>query len=280
MKHIAFERIILFAVVCATVSFLGSASYLDTDGKAHIVTIFNYHFLMHGNSNTRVDMILAGTAGNWYSVLMPLFVSAPGLLRFADSEQSGYWRFNKTRQTAKQYTRNTYLNICGTGTAVVLLGYLIFTVFMLRYPVPVPFVDEDGFVMETPITLNPLCRLLDAPIFLWWCVLRFAVVGLNAWLCASFCYLIYLLTLNKFKAIGFPLILIYLLNSVSTQLFLDHNWDTRFCILSPCDLIRSSETWFENAFKISFWWLPFGLLLLIAGLYLITAKLLQRREHR
>lgn len=280
MKQITFGRIVLFALLCTAVSFLGTASYLDADGNARAVTIFRYYFLLHGKGASCVDMILAGVAGNWYSVLMPLFVSAPGLLRFADLEQSGCWRFCKTRQDAKQYTRRTYFNICGTGTAAVLLGYLIFTLFMLRYPAPVPFADEDGFVMETPITLNPLCRLLHSPVLLWWCVLRFAIVGLNAWLCTSFCYAVYLLTLNKYKAIGFPLILIYLLNNISMQLFLHHNWDTRFCILSPGDLIKSGETWFADAFGVSFWLLPLGFLVLISGMYLLTARLLKRREQR
>lgn len=280
MKQITFGRILLFALLCTAVSFLGSVSYPDADGNAHAVTVFRYYFLLHGKGASCVDMILAGSAGNWYSVLMPLFVSAPGLLRFADFEHSGCWRFLLTRQTAKQYTRRTYCNICGSGTAAVLLGYLIFTLFMLRYSVPVPVTDPDGFVMETPITVNPLCQLLQSPTLLWWCVLRFALVGLNAWLCASFCCAVYLLTGNKYKAIGFPLILIYLLNNLSMQLFLHYNWDTRFCILSPGDLIKSGEIWFADAFGVSFWYLPLGLLLLIAGMYLLTANLLKRRCQR
>ncbi len=249
----------------------------DADGNQRSVTMLEYYFTDISDLNT--VLIQAGVSGNWMSVLLPVLVSIPALFSFADAEQSGYWRFLSCRQSRRQYARRSCLTVCISGIAAIVLGYLLFSACILwKYPSPETYYI-DGEPMPTQLSVNPLCKLLGKESVWLWLLLRFALTALVSWLCILVCLVVYSLTQNRYQAIGVPLIGTYLLNNIASSLFVNHNWDERFYLLSPKELLSSSEFWFEDAFGISFWLLPMGLLLFCIILFSLCTKLINWRHQ-
>lgn len=282
MKLFSVRSFILSAFIMLAMCF-GTGMYIyDESGATISVTLLEFYISDAQAEN--IYMIQDGLSGNWTSVLIPVIVSLPSLLLFADTEQSGYWRFQKIRSTNQRYCAKTFICTCASGAFATLLGFAIFTSLMLlKYPSPssqsnLPPEDRVPIVL---LTDNPLCRLVGKESIALFILLRFVVVLVFAFLIAAVCLNLFILLKNRYKAIGMPLIIIYLLNSISTALTMENKMsDARYSILSPSSVLKSCEVWFEKAFEISFWYMFLLMVIMIVVSYISFCALIKRRQNR
>ena len=93
---------------------------------------------------------------------------------------------------------------------------------------------------------------------------------------ASICLSLYVLSENKYKSIGMPIIISYMLLSISESIY-RKNRDMRIYIISPNNLLGSADYWFESLFKASYWIIPLIMLVITFAMYIVYTLLIRRR---
>lgn len=206
--------------------------------------------------------------GTWFSILIPLLVSLPKIFPFSDCIQSGFWRFNIIRSGRKKFSISCWLSIILNGALSVAAGYFLYSLIII-----LTFMQSSD---KSIYANNPLCSLLGLESI--WGVLFFKllIVFIFSAMTASICITLYVITENKYKSIGMPIIIYYILSSLSESIF-RKTGNMKTYIISPQNLIGSSDFWFESTFNVSFWLIPAVMLAITIFLCIIYSELMKRR---
>lgn len=262
-----FTAIFLISVFLTfVVAMLGTVSTID-HGDMTVL-----EFIISGKCRTSeissYNGISFALSGTWFAVLIPLFVSLPKIFSFSDCIQSGFWRFNIIRSERKKFSISCWLSIILNGALSVAIGYVLYALVVIF-----SFKQNND---KSIYSNNPLCNLLGFESL--WVVLIFKILILFIFsaMTASICVALYVITENKYKSIGMPVVMYYVLSSLSESIF-RKTGNMKIYIISPQNLIGTSDFWFESNFNISFWLIPEIMLLIIFFLYVIYYKLMNRR---
>ncbi len=222
----------------------------------------------------------------WTAVFLPLLCSAPFLLAFA-SEMKGNYRLKLSRiGSFNRYWNRVFFRSGLSGACCVTAGYTLFSeaVFayfphMSEYPAE-PKVMNDVFSMmavRKPLdgTLNKLFKNTESE-FLYWLPTAINVFAYS-FLVAIICLALYLLIMNRYKAIGMPMIVFYLAEQFSTRRLYD-SLEPKWQILSPRSLLINAEYTFStfdiNDFEYLFFFTLANVLFYFAGKALFRKRVM------
>lgn len=250
----------------------------------HIFLDDNVLFLQE-SSNYAASFVCRSTH-IWTAVFLPLLCSAPSLLTFA-SEMKGNYRLKLSRiGSFNRYWNKIFFRSGLSGAGCVTMGYMLFSaaVFayfphMSEYPAEVP-IGADVFERMAVRklldgTLNKLFGNTESELLFW---LPTAInVFAYSFLVAIICLALYLLIMNRYKAIGMPMIVFYLAEQFSTRKSLD-TLNPKYNILSPRFLLINAEQIFSlfkiNGLRYLLFFALFAVLIYFAGKELFRKRVM------
>ena len=248
----------IVAIVFATIIFLTN-QYIVTPTNVPTRTIIGHIFLDDGalflqeSSDYSAPMICRSTH-IWIGVFLPMIVSIPYLPLFA-YEMKGNYRLKLSRFGGfNKYWNNVFFKSGLLGACSVMAGYMIFSaaVFMYfphmsEYPEEAS-VGADWFSMMAvrfPLdgTLNKLFGNTESELLYWFPTAM--NIFAYSFLVAVLCLLLFLLIMNRYKAIGMPMIVFYLAEQFSTRQLYEH-LNPKYQIISPRSLLINAEYTFSS----------------------------------
>lgn len=262
------------APIGAIVLFFLSGCAIERAGSVEEMTLIEYIFSTTRAERTeygfRAFSNLHGAIDTWFIIILPLLVSLPFLYPFEEAISGGFYRFQVSRWNYRKFIFKSQLQNSLIGASAVTAGYAVFAVIIyMLFPRYSQIVYGDGSAVEYRDGLfginNEAFGLL----------LRFAIFFVFAMIVAELCMLTTLVTMNKFKAIGIPMTLFYLMDRIS-YILLCRDFDERYSALSPSMIMSSSENWFSS-FNISSAWLFVGLAAIYAVLFAASSVIMKRR---
>lgn len=214
-------------------------------------TILEYAFLedkskMLISNNFYTPMVWGSLSLNkWYVMFLPLLVSFPFFMQFSCELTSGFYRMRLIRIKRKTLFRKMFTEYMIFGCMAVLTGYLLFALF-----VAIVFPHDGNYQL-----MNELMVLLRQMIIL----VTFAGIM------AEVVIFLYLLTGNGYRAIGVPMIMLYLMDQISLALFYDNNWKIQYYAIGPTHVLFQTAMVFEGIGLNMCWYF---VLVLILGILL------------
>lgn len=172
--------------------------------------IFKYDWDFYiKNMITVFSPATGGLSNLWLSVLLPFTCSLPGLFGFADTMR-GYWRLEYIRKSKCHYRIRKFSMVCFSGAIGTSLGYLIYVLMLLPifpYDVPTTTRLESGelFTFPPPPIMDFISSVAS----------RFIILFFISFLTSAICICVYLLTENRYKAVGMLIVIYYLLYETS-----------------------------------------------------------------
>lgn len=255
------------AILTFIIAMLGTVSTIEYGDMTVL------EFIITGKNKTSgsppaVSGLSYALTGIWFSILIPLLVSLPKLFPFSDCIQSGFWRFNTIRSGRNKFSFSCWLAVVLNGASAVTVGYFLYAIVII-----VAFPKNTDAAMYD---FNPLCKLLECESVWGVALFKMIILFIFSAMTASICIALYVLTENKYKSIGIPLIIYYILTSLSESIF-RKTGNMKIYIISPQNLIGSADFWFESNFHISFWFIPGVMLAATIFLCIVYSKLMKRR---
>ncbi len=240
------------ALLTAIIFLLNNYAVLPTD--IPVRSVIGHIFLddsapfLQESSNYAAPFVCRSTH-IWTAVFLPLLCSSPFLLTFA-SEMKGNYRLKLSRiGSFNRYWNRVFFRSGLSGAGCVTAGYILFSaaVFayfpkMSEYPAE-PKNTSDVFsvmAVRKPLdgTLNKLFKNTESE-FLYWLPTAINVFAYS-FLTANICLALYLLIMNRYKAIGMPMIVFYLAEQISTRRLSD-SLEPKWQIISPRSLLINAE---------------------------------------
>lgn len=190
----------------------------------------------------------------WTAVFLPMFASFPFLLIFA-SEIKGNYRLRLSRiGSFAKYWNSVFFKSGLLGAGCVTTGYIIFSTMVFAY---FPHMYEypadaaiGGDIFSMIAVRQPLDGILNRIFgdaqseFLYWLPAAINVFAYS-FLVAVLCLLLYLIVMNRYKAIGMPMIVFYLAEQFSTRRLYEH-LNPKYQIISPRSLLINAEYTFST----------------------------------
>lgn len=276
------------ALLTAIIFLLNNYAVIPTDIPVrsvigHIFLDDNVLFLQE-SSNYAASFVCRSTH-IWTAIFLPLLCSAPFLLTFA-SEMKGNYRLKITRiGSLSGYWNKAFFKSGLSGAGCVTMGYMLFSaaVFayfphMSEYPAEPQNIDIFSMMaVRHPLegTLNRLFNNTESELLYW---LPFALnIFAYSFLVAIFCLLIYLLLMNRYKAIGMPMIVFYLAEQLSNRRIAD-TLNSKWLVISPRSLLINAEYTFSvfgiGGFRYLIFFVLFAILIYFAGKELFRKRVM------
>lgn len=279
MNKSMLRRIGFSAIVAAALCFAGSIEIVVGNNETLKMTIIEFVFkhdrtFFMGHFITLFNVADAGLASLWLIILLPFITSLPGLFGFADTMQ-GFWRMEYIRKSKRSYRIKKFFTVCTSGAISVILGYLLYVLTIIPffpYYIPYNTTSEDGLsilVNEPPPVMEFISGIAS----------NMGILFLVSFLTSAVCLCIFLALKNRYKAVGMPLIVYYLLYEIAIAMYGKFNRDVRMYIFSPYFIVNYGK-WIAEAFSMPYICFYIGLMLIIVGLYALYAMLLNRRLER
>ena len=267
---------IITVIFFAAVLLLTTYSVIDVDSPKY--TILQHIFL--SDKNKMMESILfsapfvcnAISLNQWITIVFPLVSSMPFLMQFADEFNNGFYRMKLSRMSYCKYWTSSFLKNGSISSISLVTGYFIFVEVVYAF-----FFHIKDYPSEMQVQLNsPMNKLFHSSSDFIYLFNQALVLFVFTFLVSQFCMLIFLLLLNRYKAIGLPMIFFYLLDQISHILFIKYDFDGKYNIISPARVVFSTQSTFENL-GMNYWSFYFWALILIAALYLVGLNIFKRR---
>lgn len=263
---------IISAVLCFTGSILITLGNNETTQMTIIECLLKYDkSFFEQNSITLSNVVGTGLLSLWLNILLPFITSLPGLFVFADT-MHGFWRMEYIRKSKRNYRIKKFFSICLYGAIPATLGYLLYVLILIPffpYGSSCNTRNEEGVVVVIS-NAPPISEFIGN------LALNMATLFLVAFITSALCLCIFLILKNRYKAVGIPLITYYLLYEVSLALYGKFIRDFRLFIISPYFVVGAGK-YIMEAFSLPYVTLFIGLILIIAGFYILYYFLLNRR---
>lgn len=223
----------------------------------------------------------------WTAIFLPMLASVPYLLHFA-GEMKGNYRLKIARIGGfGRYWNRVFFKSGLLGAGCVTAGYALFSMVVSIYfphmsEYPTEPADKFDFISASSVRqplngiLNRLFNNTESELLYW---LETAInVFAYSFIVAVMCLLLYLLIMNRYKAIGMPMIVFYLAEEFSVRMSFPsfEAYHPGYNILSPRWLLVNASRIF-SIFKINdFWYLSFYAL--AAGLFYLAGRAIFRKR--
>ena len=278
------------ATIALTMLIFLLNQYAVTPSNVPVRTVLGHIFLddnalfLQESSNYAAPFVCRSTH-IWTAIFLPLLCSALSLLTFA-SEMKGNYRLKLSRiGSFNRYWNKIFFRSGLSGAGCVTAGYMLFSaaVFayfphMSEYPAEPQNIDIFSMMaVRHPLegTLNRLFNNTESELLYW---LPFALnIFAYSFLVAIFCLLIYLLLMNRYKAIGMPMIVFYLAEQLSNRRIAD-TLNSKWLVISPRSLLINAEYTFSvfgiGGFRYLIFFVLFAILIYFAGKELFRKRVM------
>ena len=241
----------------------------------HMLTDDSSIFLLE-SSNYSAPLICSSTH-IWSAVFLPMLASMPYLLLFS-GEMNGNYRIKIPRiGNFDKYWNRIFLKAGFWGASCVTTGYMIFSAAVFAYFPHMSEYPEEAAIGNDIFSMMAVRRPLDGTInklfgnteseLLYW-LPKAINVFMYSFLVAVLCMLLYILTMNRYKAIGVPMIVFYLAEQLSTRRLYEC-LNPKYQILSPRSLLINAEYTFSvfgiGGFGYLIFYSFFAILIYFAG---------------
>lgn len=177
---------------------------------------------LNSSSLYAAPLVACSQWNNWFPLFLPVLCAVP-FIRELSFEMKGAYRFRVTREKDfSNYYGKTFFRSVLSGSASVSIGYGLFSALVFIY------YPHNSDYPEKAIDPNLQRNILDSPLnnlfgsqseFLYWLSTALSVFAC-AFLISAVCFLIYIALMNKYKALGYPLIVSFLSERAVTSLWL------------------------------------------------------------
>lgn len=220
----------------------------------------------------------------WSAIFLPMLASTPYLMHFA-GEMKGNYRLKIARiGSFNRYWNKVFFRSGLLGAGCVTAGYTVFSIVVFSY---FPHMSEYPAEAANPVDtyaqmavrrplngiLNRLFNNTESELLYW--IPTAVNVFVYSFLVAVMCLMLYLLIMNRYKAIGMPMIVFYLAEQFSTRKTLE-KFNPKYNILSPRSLLINAEYTF-SVFKVNGFWYIVFFALAAAIMYLAGRALFRKR---
>lgn len=246
------------------------------------VNIPNYTIIQHIMFSNRKDffnsilysapyMCNAISVNQWIIILIPMLSAIPFLMQFAD-EFCGFYRLKLIRMSYNAYWNKVFLKNGICGASAVTIGYIFFSIVIFAvFPHIDEYDNEEIFLLNSP--LNKAFQTQSE--FIYWlnqAINIFAFV----FLISQVCLILYLIFLNRYKAIGLPIIIFYLLDQISNSLFMANDMNGKYYIIGPNNILFYTEFSFESC-GLNYWWYFIFIIIITSYIYILGKKIYRKR---
>lgn len=223
--------------------------------------------------------VTSPSLGEHFCLFLPLLCSAPFIFKFS-AEMRGCYRFAMLREKSERnYFHKLFFKAGFGGAGCVTAGYLIFSAAVYTaFPKskdfsPEPFDQTIEALNTVRLRLNdPINRFFGAQNELLSCLGTALSVFAFSFLVSVLCFMLYLAFKNKYKAIGFMLIVIFLSEQVAKSTAFKSANSRKMLALSASYLIFDTEGVMKR-FDLN-WLCYFGVLFMISFSVYLAAKYL------
>lgn len=206
----------------------------------------------------------------WFIIFVPMLSSMPFLMQFA-GEFNGFYRMQLARMSFKKYWNRVFFKIGFSGACSVTVGYAVFSLITRKFfPKLSEYPAEE--TMQLNSAMNRLFKTQNE--FVFW-LSRAVVIFTFVFLISQVCLLIFLLCMNRYKAIGLPMITFYLLDQISNSLY-RNNYDGKYYIISPKNILFFTDFTFES-WGFNYWWYFIFVVIVTITLYIFGKKICRGR---
>ncbi len=197
----------------------------------------------------------------WSAIFLPMLASVPYLLHFA-GEMKGNYRLKIARiGSFNRYWNKVFFKSGLLGAGCVTAGYTIFSIVVFAYfphmsEYPAEATNPTDIYAQVAVRrplegiLNRLFNNTESELLYW--IPTAVNIFAYSFLVAVLCLALYLLIMNRYKAIGMPMIVFYLAEQFSTRKTLE-TFNPKYSLLSPRYLLINAEYTF-SAFKVTGLW--------------------------
>ena len=228
--------------------YTGSWDYKIEPGPVIVQILGNDRQIFLDSPNHSAALVCQSGGAVWFTMLLPLICSLP-FLPLLSAELKGNYRLKLSRErSSKDYWNRTFFRSTLFGAGAAAAGYLIFcAAIYCVLPRNSDFPDRATLVegsrewlrgrLELGGFLNGLFSTQNEYVF----ILNQTVnVFLYSAAVSAFCLLLYLIFMNKYRALGIPVMLFYLADRITDELaFSLHRWAWP---LNPKYLVFQTET--------------------------------------
>lgn len=220
----------------------------------------------------------------WSAIFLPMLTSVPYLLHFA-GEMKGNYRLKIARiGSFNRYWNKVFFKSGLLGAVCVTAGYVVYSIVVFAYfphmsEYPAEAINSADMYTQMAVrrplngTLNRIFNNPESE-FLYW-LERAINVFAYSFLVAVLCLMLYLLIMNRYKAIGMPMIVFYLVEQFSTRKSLE-TFNPKYNILSPRWLLINARQTFST-FKVNGLWYIVFFALAAAVFYFAGRSLFRKR---
>ena len=220
----------------------------------------------------------------WTAVFLPMLTAIPFLLLFA-SEMKGNYRMVISRMGSfNKYWNRVFFKSGLLGAGCVTAGYIIYSIavslyfpHMKDYPAELSANADAVEFMRLRQPLNGVLNILfgntESELLYW--IPTAVNVFAYSFLVAVLCLLLYLLIMNRYKAIGMPMIVFYLAEQFATRKTFE-TFNPKYQIFSPLSLMINAQYAFSG-YKIGGFLYLLFFALAASTMYFIGKALFRKR---
>ena len=273
------------ALITVILLLLTPCSTLERNGSTLILNRFSdsYEELLSRSTNS-APIFCTPDKALWFVGLLPFLCSLPYISRLA-AELNGNHRFHLVREKCfSRYWNRTFYRYILSGAGSVTAGYMIFcTAIYLHFPKNSEFLTDypkdsyEEVFLKRQALYSPLGDLFNSQneyLYIFNAIINVFIYSAAV---SAFCLLLYLLLKNKYKALGLPMVALFLLDNGLYGLYLQHH--TKIGIFCPSMELFNIQTAFNDFSKINqlVWLYYAAILLLLALIYLLGGKIFRKR---
>ena len=237
-----------------------------------------FEILMRTTRAQRLDYCLLafGLLGNassnqWFIIAIPMLTALPFLLTFDEEIESNFYRSSLIRMSKRQYINRMFFGNALFGAGAVTVGYCVFAAIgYALFPRFGECIDRE--TGEPMVFSRPGLDTSSEAVGV---LIRIVVFFTFAILLAQITLAFTLIMRNKFKGIGLPMVLFFMIDKIAMTLFYD-TLDSRYYALSPSQSLGNIELTFDTFDTDFIWYFPIWLGA-VAAMYLLCGFLCKRR---
>lgn len=275
-------------IITVVLLFLSPYTY-SADRKIEAGTVISQIFtydreMFFESPNHSAANVCGNSEAIWFTMFLPLICSLPFLPRLS-AELKGNYRLKLSRERSyKKYWNKTFIHSVLSGAFSVTAGYLIYCgMIYCYYPHNSYFpdratLDEDSreyYEMGRQKLFSFLNDLFDTQNEYVYVLNQAINVFAYAVMISALCLLLYLLMRNKYRALGIPIMVLYLADWITSGLILDfHRWAWS---LNPKDFIFLTSISLDEYWNISPGWYFVILAIPVALFYFAGGAIFRKR---
>lgn len=212
---------VLSILVLLILIFSTNAVVINTNVPQYSVIEFiirtNRDIWLENSSYSSIEMFRIGFANQWIGLFLPLIVSFPCIPMLCDEYNSKYWRYCLCRTKKREYIISKFICSIINSALIIIICYSLFACVCFRvFPSPNEYNISDHMIpWYERYEFNKLFSTDSILVFFIGKIITASVI---ASISGIFCLVISSITMNKYQALGIPVLFYFFMAQVSKSI--------------------------------------------------------------